>query len=155
MRIGIGYDIHRLARSRNLVLGGVRIPHSRGLEGHSDADVLVHAIMDALLGAAALRDIGFQFPPSDPAFKDISSIDLLRQVGSQVTAAGYRIGNIDSVLIAEEPRLSGFIDQMRHNIAGALEIKDDQVMVKATTNEGLDAAGNRKGIAAYATALLE
>ncbi|OGO14322.1 MAG: 2-C-methyl-D-erythritol 2,4-cyclodiphosphate synthase [Chloroflexi bacterium RBG_16_48_7] len=155
MRIGIGYDIHRLARGRNLVIGGVRIPHSSGLAGHSDADVLVHAVMDALLGAAALRDIGFHFPPGDPAYKDISSLMLLKQVGSKIAEAGYKIGNIDSVVIAEEPKLSGFIDEMRRNIAGALGISDGQVMVKATTNEGLDAAGGKKGIAAYATALLE
>ena len=155
MRVGIGYDIHRLTRGRNLVLGGVRIPHSSGLAGHSDADVLVHAVMDALLGAAALRDIGFHFPPGDPAYKDISSLVLLKQVGNQVSGAGYKIGNIDSVIIAEEPKLSGFIDEMRRNIAGALGIGEGQVMVKATTNEGLDATGGKKGIAAHATALLE
>jgi len=155
MRVGIGYDIHRTAGGRKLVLGGVSIPHPAGLEGYSDADVLLHAIMDSLLGAAGLRDIGFYFPPGDPAYKDISSVELLKRVGGKISEAGYKIGNIDSMIIAEEPKLSGYIDEMRHNIAQALGISDCQVMVKATTNEGLDAAGSKKGIAAYSTALLE
>ena len=154
MRVGIGYDIHRLEKGRRLVLGGVDVPYSRGLAGHSDADVLVHAVMDALLGAAALRDIGFYFPPDDPAFKDISSIELLKQVNAKITEAGYKIGNIDSVIIAEEPKLSPHMETMRHNISAALGLDVSQVMVKATTNEGLDAAGSKKGIAAHAVALL-
>jgi 2-C-methyl-D-erythritol 2,4-cyclodiphosphate synthase len=155
MRIGIGYDIHKLVKGRRLVLGGVTIPYSQGLQGHSDADVLAHAIMDALLGAAGLRDIGFHFPPTDPKYKDISSMQLLREVGDKVTAAGFKIGNVDSIIVAEEPHLSGFIDIMRNSIGNALRLESDRIMVKAATNEGLDAIGAKKGIAAYATALLE
>jgi 2-C-methyl-D-erythritol 2,4-cyclodiphosphate synthase len=155
MRIGIGYDIHRLEKGRKLVLGGVAIPFSKGLAGHSDADVLLHAVMDAMLGAAALRDIGFYFPPGDPAYKDISSIELLKQVKDKIDKAGYQINNIDSVIIAEEPKLAQFIELMRRNIAETLGIKADQVMVKATTNERLGDIGRKKGIAAFATALLE
>jgi 2-C-methyl-D-erythritol 2,4-cyclodiphosphate synthase len=155
MRTGIGYDIHRFEKGRKLVLGGATIPYSKGLAGHSDADVLIHAIMDAILGAAALRDIGFYFPPGDPAYKDISSIKLLKQVKDKIAGDGYKIGNIDSVIIAEEPKLSPFIEAMRQNIAEALGIDPGRVMVKATTNEGLDDIGRKKGIAAYATALIE
>jgi 2-C-methyl-D-erythritol 2,4-cyclodiphosphate synthase len=155
MRIGIGYDIHRLEKGRKLVLGGAAIPFSKGLAGHSDADVLLHAIMDAMLGAAALRDIGFYFPPDDPAYKDTSSIELLKQVKDKMDGAGYKISNIDSVIIAEEPKLSPFIELMRKNIAETLGIKADQVMIKATTNERLGDIGRKKGIAAFATALLE
>jgi 2-C-methyl-D-erythritol 2,4-cyclodiphosphate synthase len=155
MRVGIGYDAHRLTIGRRLILGGVEIPFDRGLEGWSDADVVVHAIMDALLGAAALGDIGSHFPPNDPAYKGISSTTLLDRVGGLLKRQGWRIGNIDATIIAERPLLRPFIAQMKQNISLALSIKESQVGIKATTNEGLGFAGREEGIAAYAVALLE
>ena len=154
MRAGIGYDVHPLVPGRALVLGGVDVPFQKGLDGYSDADVLVHAIMDALLGAAGLKDIGYQFPTGDPRHKDASSIHMLEHVGRKVASAGYVIKNVDSTLIAEEPKVAPYIDQMRHNIALALRIEEDQVMVKATTTDGLGFAGRGEGMAAYAVAML-
>ena len=155
MRVGIGYDAHQITKGRLLILGGVEIPFDKGLEGWSDADVLVHAIMDALLGAAALGDIGSRFPPNDPAFKGISSITLLDSVGGLLRAQGLRVGNIDATIIAERPFLQPFIAQMKQNISRALSISESQVGIKATTNEGMGFTGREEGIAAYAVALLE
>ena len=155
MRIGIGYDIHCLVPERQLVLGGVSIPHDRGLDGHSDADVLAHAICDALLGAAALGDIGTHFPDSDPAYKDISSMLLLRKTGTIIEQAGWRIVNIDSTVIAEVPKLSPYRFPMRDHIAAALVIDPATVSVKASTAEGLGPIGNGDAIAANAVALLD
>jgi len=154
MRAGIGYDVHPLVPGRALVLGGVDVPFRKGLDGYSDADVLVHAIMDALLGAAGLKDIGHQFPSGDPQHKGASSIHMLEHVGRKVASAGYIIKNIDSQLIAQEPKVAPYIDQMRHNIALALRIEEDQVMVKATSTDGLGFAGRGEGMAAYAVAML-
>lgn len=155
MRIGQGYDVHRLVEGRDLILGGVNIPHTVGLLGHSDADVLVHAIMDALLGAAALDDIGRHFPDTDPAYRGISSIALLRHVAELLRESGYRVVNIDSTVLAQAPKLRPHIDAMRENIAEALGIAPSQVNVKATTEEGLGFTGEKLGIAAQAIALLD
>ena len=155
MRVGIGYDAHRLTTGHRLILGGVEIPFDKGLEGWSDADVVVHAIMDALLGAAALGDIGSHFPPDDPAYKGISSITLLNRVGGLLQRQGWRIGNIDATIIAERPLLRPFMARMKQNISRALSISESQVGIKATTNEGLGFTGREEGIAAYAVALLE
>lgn len=154
-RTGIGYDIHRVAKDRPLVLGGVRFESDWGLEGHSDADVLLHAIGDALLGALALGDLGRHFPPGDPRWKDASSLDLLRSIRDRVEAAGARITNIDATLVAEAPLVSPHAEAMRRNVAGALGIDPGQVSVKATTNERLGAVGRREGIAAWAVATVE
>ena len=155
MRIGMGYDVHRLSAGRKLIMGGVDIPYEKGLLGHSDADVLVHAIMDALLGAAALGDIGSHFPDTDPAYDGISSIRLLEHVGKLLADSGYAIGNIDATIIAQKPKMRPHIDQMRENIASALKIRPDQVGVKATTEEGLGFTGSGAGISAHAVCLLE
>ena len=155
MRVGIGYDVHPLVPGRRLILGGVEISFDKGLSGHSDADVLTHAIMDALLGAAGLRDIGEQFPPDDTKYKDISSLTLLGEVGKMIEAAGYRVGNIDAVVVAEQPRIAPFIEDMRSLIGQTLGIDSGQVMIKATTTDGLGFAGRVEGIAAHVTALLE
>jgi 2-C-methyl-D-erythritol 2,4-cyclodiphosphate synthase len=155
LRTGIGYDIHRLKTGRKLILGGVVIEHFAGLEGHSDADVLVHAIMDALLGAAGLSDIGVYFPDTDMKYKDISSMTLLGMVNVSVKDAGYRILNIDSVVILEEPRISSFIPMMKKNISKTLEIGVGQIGIKATTSEGLGFCGAKEGAAAQSVALLE
>lgn len=155
MRVGFGYDIHKLAKNRRLVLGGVHIPFKLGLLGHSDADVLCHAIADSLLGAMAAGDIGTHFPNTDKRFKDISSLLLLKHVASVLKKRGYRIANIDSMVIAESPRMTPHIGQMCANIAGSLGIKTDQISVKATTNERLGDIGRGKGICAFANALLE
>lgn len=155
MKIGIGYDAHRLVAGRSLVLGGEKILYERGLEGHSDADVLAHSIMDALLGAAGLKDIGHQFPPGDPQYKDISSIHLLGRVGHMVSSQGYTIKNIDSVIVAQEPMIGPYIDHMRRNIAAALRIEDYQITVKATTTDEMGFTGRGEGIAAQAAVLLE
>lgn len=154
MRIGIGYDIHRLVKGRKLILGGVTIPHTHGLDGHSDADVVVHAIMDALLGAVALGDIGQHFPNTDPKYKDISSIELLKKVVKLVTSHQSLITNIDAMIIAEAPKLFPHIEAMRENIAKACGVKIDQISIKATTNEGVGFIGRGEGIAAQAVALL-
>lgn len=155
MRIGIGYDAHRLTRERPLVLGGVEIPFEQGLEGWSDADVVVHAIIDALLGATALGDIGSHFPSGDPAYKGISSIVLLAHTGDLLREHGWRISNIDATIVAERPPLHPYIDQMRQNISQALSISESQVGIKATTTEGLGFTGREEGIATYAVALLD
>lgn len=153
-RVGTGYDVHRLEEGRKLILGGVCIPFERGLLGHSDADVLVHAIMDALLGAAALGDIGKLFPDTDDRYKGISSIELLKAVGAAVADAGYSVGNIDATLVAEKPKIAPYIEAMRENIAGALDIDTDRVSVKATTTEKLGFAGRQEGMEAQAVCIL-
>ncbi|MGR6837401.1 2-C-methyl-D-erythritol 2,4-cyclodiphosphate synthase [Syntrophomonas erecta] len=155
MRIGSGYDVHCFQEGRQLVLGGVAIPHSCGLLGHSDADVLLHAICDALLGAAALGDIGRHFPDSDPAFRGVSSLDLLRKVGHMIREAGYAIVNVDSTVVAQRPRLAPYITTMRVNIADTLEMDIERVSVKATTTEGLGFTGREEGIAAQAVVLID
>ena len=150
MRIGFGYDVHRLVPGRKLIVGGVEIPFEKGLLGHSDADVLLHAICDALLGAAALGDIGKHFPDTDIRFKDISSIELLTKTGQLLHDARYTVVNIDSSLVLEKPKISPYVDQMKKNIAQALRIGEDQVSIKATTSEGLGFIGVGEGAAAYA-----
>ncbi len=154
MRIGQGYDAHRLVPGRRLILGGVEVPHDRGLDGHSDADVLTHAIMDALLGAAALGDIGGLFPDSEAAYKDADSLKLLGAVCERLRAAGYEIGNIDATVIAQAPRLAPYIGAMRQNIARAAAIAPSAVSVKATTEERMGFTGEELGIAAQAAALI-
>ena len=154
MRIGTGYDVHRLVRDRDLIIGGVRIPYEKGLLGHSDADVLLHAVMDALLGAAALGDIGKHFPDSDPAYKGISSLTLLEKVGDLLGEKGFVVENIDSTIIAQAPKMRPYIDTMRKNIAGALGMEIDFVSVKATTEEGMGFTGAGEGISAQAMCLL-
>ena len=154
MRVGIGYDAHQLTTGRPLVLGGVEIPFEKGLKGWSDADVVVHAIMDALLGAAALGDIGNHFPPNNPTYKDISSITLLNRVGGLLKKQGWRISNVDATIIAERPLLRPYISQMKQNIGQALSLSESQVGIKATTNEGLGFIGREEGIAAYAVVLI-
>ena len=154
MRIGNGYDVHRLVENRKLIIGGVEIPHEKGLDGHSDADVLLHAVMDALLGAAALGDIGLHFPDTDEAFKGADSRALLRKVADLVREKGYFVGNIDATVIAQRPKLRPYIQQMVKNIAEDLEILEDQVNVKATTEERLGFSGREEGIAATAVCLL-
>ena len=155
MRVGIGYDVHRLVEGRALMLGGVNIPYEKGLEGHSDADVLIHAIMDALLGAAALGDIGRHFPDTNPRYKGISSVLLLERVKESIGEAGFRINNIDSIIVAQKPKLAPFINEMTEVLTRALEVQAGQVNVKATTTEGLGFTGTGEGIAAYAIAGLE
>ncbi len=155
MRIGHGYDVHRLVPGRDLILGGVKIPYALGLDGHSDADVLLHAVMDALLGAAALRDIGYHFPDTDPAYKGANSLELLKIVGQKLTAAGYRVGNIDVTMIAQKPKLKDYIPAMAENIAAALGIGVGQVNVKATTEEHLGFTGTGEGMSCHAVCLLE
>ena len=155
MRIGHGYDVHRLVIGRDLILGGVKIPYALGLDGHSDADVLLHAVMDALLGAAALRDIGYHFPDTDPTYKGADSMKLLEAVGQKLTAAGYRVGNIDVTMIAQRPKLKDYIPAMAENIAAALGIGAGQVNVKATTEEHLGFTGTGEGMSCHAVCLLE
>lgn len=154
-RIGHGYDVHRLVPGRNLILGGVKVPHTTGLEGHSDADVVTHALMDSILGALALGDIGMWFPPSDPKLKDADSIKLLSKIWKDKKCADYKLGNCDITVIAQHPRLSPFIEQMRKNICKVLDCKLSQVSIKATTTEGLGFCGKQKGIAANAVVILE
>lgn len=155
MRIGHGYDVHRLVEGRALVLGGVRIPFEKGLDGHSDADVLTHAVMDALLGAAAMGDIGKLFPDTDDRYLGADSIALLREVDWWLTEAGYRLGNLDVTVIAQRPKLAPYINQMRQNLAAALRTELQNVSVKATTEEHLGFTGSGEGIAAHAVCLLE
>ena len=155
MRVGQGFDVHALAPGRRLVIGGVEIPHEMGLEGHSDADVLLHAICDALLGAAALGDIGWQFPDTDPKYEDSDSRTLLREVGRKITAQGFRIVNVDATIIAQAPRMAPHVARMIGNIASDLGLKPAQVSVKATTTESLGFTGRGEGIAAQAIALIE
>lgn len=155
MRIGHGYDVHKLVENRDLILGGVKIPFEKGLLGHSDADVLLHAVSDALLGAVGLRDIGYHFPDTDPQYKGADSLKLLQLVGEKVAAKGYRISNVDVTLIAQKPKVGGYIPQMMCNIADALDVAPDRVNVKATTEEGLGFTGTLEGIACHAVCLLE
>ena len=155
MRVGMGYDVHKLTKDRDLIIGGVKIPYEKGLLGHSDADVLLHAIMDAMLGAAALGDIGKHFPDSDAAYKGISSIKLLEHVAELIEEHHYIVENIDATIIAQRPKMRPYIDQMRRNIADALKVDVDQVNVKATTEEGLGFTGTGEGISSQAVCLLE
>ncbi|MBM3166263.1 MAG: 2-C-methyl-D-erythritol 2,4-cyclodiphosphate synthase [Chloroflexi bacterium] len=155
VRVGIGYDAHPLVSGRRLMLGGVHVPFEKGLSGHSDADVLTHAIIDALLGAGGLKDIGTHFPSKNPKYKDISSLRLLDEVNRLVKAKGFRVGNVDATIVAQQPRLSDFIDDMRERISKTLDISQERVMVKATTTDGLGFSGRGEGIAAYAVALVE
>lgn len=154
MRIGTGYDVHRLVEDRDLIVGGMKIPYGKGLLGHSDADVLLHAVMDALLGAAALGDIGLHFPDSDPAYKGISSLKLLEKVGEMLAEHGFLVENIDSTIIAQAPKMRPYINDMRENIARSLGLDAEHVNVKATTEEGLGFTGSGEGIAAQAVCLL-
>lgn len=154
MRIGQGYDVHRLTEGRKLVLGGVEIPYEKGLLGHSDADVLTHAVMDALLGALALGDIGGHFPDTDQRYQDADSIELLKQVRKLIEREGYRVGNIDCTVAAQAPKLKPYIAKMRENLSAALQIDCSQVSVKATTEEGLGITGNGDGMTATAICLL-
>ena len=155
MRIGHGYDVHKLVEGRDLILGGVKIPFEKGLLGHSDADVLLHAVSDSLLGAAALGDIGKHFPDTDPAYKGADSLELLRIVGQRVEEAGYKISNIDVTMIAQRPKLAGFIPTMRENIARVLRLDVSQINVKATTEERLGFTGDGSGMSCHAVCLLE
>ncbi|MBQ3795517.1 MAG: 2-C-methyl-D-erythritol 2,4-cyclodiphosphate synthase [Butyrivibrio sp.] len=154
MRVGMGYDVHRLVEDRDLIIGGVKIPYEKGLLGHSDADVLLHAIMDALLGAAALGDIGKHFPDTDPKYKGADSLELLRHVGELLSENRYMVENIDATIIAQAPKMRPHIDKMRENIAGALGIEVSQVNVKATTEEGLGFTGTGEGISSQAICML-
>jgi len=154
-RIGFAYDAHRLTKGRDLILGGVKIPYSKGLLGHSDADVLSHAIGEAILGALSLGDLGKHFPDTDQKYKGISSLKILSRINDMVMKENAEILNIDSTIVAEEPKLSKFIIKMRENIANVLKIKIDQISVKATTTEGMGFAGRKEGIAAYAVVLME
>lgn len=155
MRIGHGYDVHRLTEGRKLILGGVEIPFERGLDGHSDADVLLHAVMDSLLGAAALRDIGVLFPDTDLRYKGISSMLLLEEVMKRLEEKQFRVGNVDVTVLAQRPKLKDYIPQMRINLAKTLKVSEDRVNVKATTEEGLGFTGSGEGIACHAVCLLE
>ena len=154
MRIGHGYDVHRLVPERKLILGGVEIPYDRGLLGHSDADVLLHAVMDALLGAAALGDIGRHFPDTDPAYAGADSLKLLDHVVELLEEKGYQVGNVDATILAQKPKLAPYIEKMRDNLAARMKVEPDQVNVKATTEEKLGFTGAEEGIAAHAVALL-
>lgn len=153
-RIGHGYDVHRLAKNRRLILGGVEIPYPQGLLGHSDADVLTHAVMDSLLGAAALGDIGHLFPDTDPAFEGADSLDLAKKVAALLRANGWEIGNVDATILAQRPKLAPYIPQMRERLAAALGVLPDQISVKATTEEGLGFTGEGLGMAAHAVCLI-
>ena len=155
MRIGHGYDVHRLVEGRNLILGGVKIDYEKGLLGHSDADVLLHAVSDALLGAAGLGDIGRHFPDTDPKYKGADSLKLLREVYRKISEKGYRVGNIDVTMIAQKPKLKDFIPQMQENIAAAVNVSPDRVNVKATTEEKLGFTGSGEGMSCHAVCLLE
>lgn len=154
MRVGMGYDVHKLVESRDLIIGGVKIPHTLGLLGHSDADVLLHAIMDALLGAAGLGDIGKHFPDTDPQYKGISSMKLLEHVAKLIEEKGYVVENIDATIIAQRPKMRPYIEEMEQNIASALHISTEQVNVKATTEEGLGFTGTEEGISSQAICAL-
>ena len=154
MRIGHGYDVHRLVEGRKLILGGVEVPHTLGLLGHSDADVLTHAVMDALLGAAALGDIGRHFPDTDPAYAGADSLKLLDHVVELLEEKGYQVGNVDATILAQKPKLAPYIEKMRDNLAARMKVEPDQVNVEATTEEKLGFTGAEEGIAAHAVALL-
>jgi 2-C-methyl-D-erythritol 2,4-cyclodiphosphate synthase len=154
MRIGFGYDVHKFVKGRKLVLGGVVVPYKKGLKGHSDADVLLHSICDALLGAAGLRDIGHYFPNNDSKWKNVSSLVLLEKCGGLIKKNKFKVANIDSTILLEEPRISPYINKMKLNIAAALKIKPSQVSVKSTTSEGLGFVGSKKGCSSYTICLL-
>ena len=155
MRIGVGYDVHKLVENRKLIIGGIEIPHDFGLLGHSDADVLVHAIMDSMLGALALGDIGKHFPDNDMEYKDIDSCELLRRVNSLILERGYKVSNIDSVVSLERPKIGMYIDSMREKLADILNIDITQISIKATTTEGLGFVGTKEGASSYAVTLLK
>lgn len=155
MRIGIGYDVHKLVKGRNLIIGGIKIPHEFGLLGHSDADVLVHAIMDSMLGALALGDIGKHFPDSDMEYKDIDSCQLLKRVNELILNKGYKVSNIDSVVALETPKIGKYIDEMREKLSNILEIDMEQISIKATTTEGLGFVGTKEGASSHAVTLLK
>lgn len=154
IRVGNGYDIHRLGENRPLIIGGVKIPHHLGLVGHSDADVLIHSLMDAMLGALSLGDIGYYFPPSDPQWSQADSMELLKEVKSMIAKQDWSVSNLDAVIIAEKPKLKPYLEAMRDRVAETLELAWDQVSIKATTNEKMDAVGEQKAISCYAVALL-
>jgi 2-C-methyl-D-erythritol 2,4-cyclodiphosphate synthase len=153
-RVGFGFDVHPLIEGRKLVLGGVEIPNEKGCEGHSDADVLLHALCDALLGAAGLRDIGYYFPNSDEQYKNINSMLLLKEVFEKINGAGYKVGNADITLVLEAPKLKNYIEQMKENIASVLNIRKQDISIKATTNEGMGYVGRGEGVNAYAAVLI-
>ncbi len=155
IKVGFGYDVHRFAADRELWLGGVKIPHTAGLLGHSDADVLIHAICDALLGAASLRDIGYNFPDTDNAYKDIDSKILLKRTMDLLRSKGWTLGNIDATIVAQEPKLSPYIETMRSTLASVMECEIDDISIKATTTEHLGFTGRKEGISAYAVALIQ
>lgn len=155
MRVGMGYDVHRLVENRKLIMGGVEIPYEKGLLGHSDADVLVHAIMDGILGALALGDIGKHFPDTDPKYKDISSIYLLSEVYKLMDEKGYKIGNIDGTIVAQRPKMAGYIDDMRRIVAKTLNMHIDDINIKATTTEWLGFVGKEEGISSYSVCILK
>lgn len=155
MRIGFGYDVHRLVKGRKLILGGVAIPHKKGLEGHSDADVLLHSICDSLLGAAGLNDIGHHFPNKDPKWKNISSLILLLECNKLIRKKKLKVGNIDSTIILEEPKISPYIDEMKQNISKTLNIKISQIAIKSTTSERLGFVGRKQGCSAYTICMLK
>lgn len=154
MRVGMGYDVHKLAENRKLIIGGVEIPHEKGLLGHSDADVLLHAIMDAMLGAAALGDIGKHFPDTEEAYRGADSRQLLREVKRLINAEGYQVGNLDATIVAQAPKMRPFIEQMEENIAEDLQIEKNRINVKATTEEGLGFTGSKEGISSFAVCML-
>ena len=154
MRIGHGYDVHRLGENRDLIIGGVKIPHNLGLVGHSDADVLTHAIMDSILGALTLRDIGYHFPDNDNSFKNINSLLLLEKVKELLDDRGYKIGNIDSTIIAQKPKISPYIEEMRENISSVLKISKEDINIKATSEEKLGFTGEEKGISAHSVCII-
>lgn len=154
MKVGIGYDVHKLVEKRKLIIGGVEIPHDKGLLGHSDADVLIHAIMDSILGALGLGDIGKHFPDTDEKYKDISSMVLLEEVCNIMSANGYKIGNIDSIIVAQSPKMAPYIDTMKENIARVLNVSIDNINIKATTTEELGFEGNKKGMSAHSVCML-
>lgn len=155
MRIGFGYDVHKIVEDRKMIIGGVEIPFEKGLLGHSDADVLVHAIMDSILGALALGDIGKHFPDTDPKYKDISSIYLLSEVYKLMDEKGYKVGNIDGTIVAQRPKMAGYIDEMRNIVAKTLNMHIDDINIKATTTEWLGFVGNEEGISSYSVCILK
>lgn len=154
MKVGIGYDVHKLVKKRKLIIGGVEIPHDKGLLGHSDADVLIHAIMDSILGALGLGDIGKHFPDTDEKYKNISSMVLLEEVWNIMSAKGYKIGNIDSIIVAQSPKMAPYIDTMKENIARVLNVTIDNINIKATTTEELGFEGNKEGMSAHSVCML-
>lgn len=155
MRIGLGYDVHRLVENRKLILGGVEIPHSKGLDGHSDADVLLHSVCDAMLGAAGLNDIGHYFPNTNEKLKDVSSLVLLKEIMKLISKKKFKVVNIDSTIILEEPKICSYINEMKKNISKVLKIRTDRISIKSTTSEGLGFIGTKEGCSAYTICLLK